>query len=251
MTTVGAKPLISIITVVLNRAETIGLAINSVQSQTYKNVEHVIQDGGSDDGTVNIIKSLAPEAKLEIKPDGGIYEAINRAIERAEGDIVGLMHSDDQFASSDILDFVEEKFRDQRIDGIYGDLNYVSSHSSEKAIRKWIAGTFEMKKITRGWMPPHPTLYVRKSVFKKHGVYDCSYSISADYEAMLRWITHGLRLAYLPKTMVIMQSGGASNCSIKNLFRKTLEDYKAIKKNKVGGLITLFLKNMRKVVQLI
>ena len=249
MNTLEQKPLISVITVVLNRAETIGLAINSVRSQTYNNIEYLIQDGGSIDGTIQIIETLAPEANFESKPDGGLYEAINTAIARADGDIIGLMHSDDQFASPDILEHVEEIFRDQDVDGIYGDLNYVSSDLSRKAIRKWTAGTFSMKKLARGWMPPHPTLYLRKSVFTQLGGYDSSYRISADYEAMLRWITQGLRLAYLPKTMVIMQSGGESNCSIKNLMRKTREDYKAIKKNNVGGLLTLFLKNFRKINQ--
>lgn len=250
MTTLEDKPLISVITVVLNRAETIGSAINSVRSQTYNNVQYLIQDGCSSDGTIQIIETLAPEASFESKPDGGIYEAINTAIARADGDIIGLMHSDDEFASPDILDCVEEIFRDQDVDGIYGDLNYVSSISSRKAIRKWTAGTFSMKKVKRGWMPPHPTLYIRKDVLTRLGGYDCSYRISADYEAMLRWITQGLRLAYLPKTMVIMQSGGASNCSIKNVLRKTLEDYKAIKKNNVGGFFTLCLKNFRKIGQL-
>ncbi len=244
---------ISVVTAVLNRHETIGQAIQSVQKQMYSDVEHVIQDGVSTDGTLEIINaSLKPETLLLSEPDTGIYDAINKGIQRSSGEIVGLLHSDDFFASSDVLTKVADAFSDPAINCVYSDLHYVSAQDPEKVVRHWVAGSFSATKLKRGWMPPHPTVFLRREVFERLGYYDTSYRIAADYEAMLRLFGSGsMKSIYIPEVLVKMRTGGASNQSLKYIIKKSREDYKALKDNKVGGLGALLLKNASKVSQFI
>jgi len=242
---------ISIVTAVYNRESTIAQTIKSVQSQKYENIEHIIQDGGSKDNSLQIIKKLADANTLVISTsDGGIYDAINKGISRATGDVVGLMHSDDYFATSDVLAKVAAAFNASDIDGVYGDLDYVSASDTDRVIRRWTSGEMTPTKLLRGWMPPHPTLYLRRSVFERFGDYDTSYKISADYDAMLRWLwTYQIRLAYIPEVLVKMRMGGESNRSLERMIRKSCEDYRALRQNSVGGFWTLSLKNIRKINQ--
>ena len=242
---------ISIVTAVYNREETIAQAIKSVQSQTYGDVEHILQDGGSTDGTLQIIDELAdPNTHVISKPDGGIYDAINKGISRAAGDVVGLMHSDDYFATDEVLTKVAAAFAGSDIDGVYGDLDYVSASDPNRVIRHWASGEMMRIKLKRGWMPPHPTLYLRRTVFERFGDYDTSFTISADYDAMLRWLWTGqIKLAYIPEVMVKMRIGGESNRSLERILRKSREDYRALRENGVGGIWTLGLKNIRKIGQ--
>lgn len=244
---------ISIITAVYNRQSTIAQAINSVQSQSYNNVEHIMQDGGSSDGSLQIINTLAdPNTHVVSTPDGGIYDAINKGISRTTGDVIGLMHSDDYFASDAVLEKVAAAFQQSDIDGVYGDLDYVSASDTSRIIRRWTSGDVTPAKLRRGWMPPHPTLYLRRSVFERFGKYDTNYTISADYDAMLRWLwTHQIKLAYIPEVLVKMRVGGESNRSLERIFRKTREDYRALRQNGVGGAWALGLKNTRKISQFI
>lgn len=243
---------ISIVTAVYNRSSTIADTLDSVQSQTAPNVEHVIQDGGSRDGTLEIIQASAgPGVRVESAPDNGIYHAINRGITRADGDIIGLLHSDDLFAAPDVLEAVRHAF-DQDVDGVYGDLDYVAASDPGRIIRRWRSGSYAPDKLKRGWMPPHPTLFLRREVFDAWGLYDESFRISADYDAMLRWLLKGdVRLAYIPQVLVKMRVGGASNRSIAQIIRKSKEDYQAIRRNGAGGLGTLALKNLTKLHQFI
>lgn len=242
---------ISIITAVFNRAETIGEAIESIQKQNYGEIEHLIQDGGSTDGTLDAIRSMADaRTRLESAPDGGIYDALNRGIARARGDVIGLMHSDDYFASPNTLGKIASAFAEGEVDGIYGDLDYVSARDPDRVIRQWRAGHYTPDKLVRGWMPPHPTLYLKCEVFKRFGFYDTTYRISGDYEAILRWLVKGrIRLAYIPEVLVKMRLGGASNRSLTWILKKSWEDYRAIRENEVGGLNTLILKNISKIRQ--
>lgn len=242
---------ISIVTAVFNRAGTIREAMTSVQRQSYPYVEHVIQDGGSRDGTLEEIAALSNEAtRLVSERDQGIYDAINRGISRASGEIVGLMHSDDFFADDRVLEKVAARFADPAIDGVYGDLQYVSAINPTKVVRQWTSGEYEPSRLPRGWMPPHPTLYLRRKVFDRFGLYDTSFRIAADYDAILRYLVKGqINLAYIPEVMVKMRLGGESNRSLERIIRKSREDLRALRNNGVGGIGTLAVKNFSKIGQ--
>ena len=244
------RPTISIVTAVYNRAGTIEDALASLRAQTRPVHQHVIQDGGSTDGTLDLVRRLeGPETALVSERDGGIYDAINRGIRRATGDVIGLLHSDDFFASDDVLEAVASSFRPD-VDGVYGDLDYVSAEDPSRIIRRWRSGPYTPRKLRRGWMPPHPTLFLRRQVFETHGLYDPVLRIAADYDAMLRWMIAGrIRLAYVPTVFTRMRVGGASNRSLANVMRKSREDYIAIRRNGAGGFGTLALENVSKLHQ--
>jgi len=244
---------LSVVTAVYNRRATIEAAVESVRRQTYGDIEHIVQDGGSDDGTLDLLQSLSgPDMRLETGRDGGIYDAINRGIARATGDVIGLMHSDDLFGSDTVLADVAEAMATGDVDGVYGDLVYVSATDPTRVIRMWSSGDYHPQKLRRGWMPPHPTLYLRREVFGRWGMYDTEFRIAADYEAMLRWLVQGqIRLAYLPKVMVRMRVGGESNRSLERILRKSREDYRAIRRHGVGGIGTLAAKNFSKIGQFV
>ncbi len=201
---------LSIVTTVLNRADTIGDTLQSVGAQTYLDVEHIIQDGGSTDGTLDILNAMAgPRTRIESAPDTGVYHGLNRGIARAAGDVVGVLHSDDVFSDARVLSRVACVMADPNIDGVYGDLCYVSALDPDRIVRTWRAGVFARQKLRYGWMPPHPTLFLRRVVFDRLGPYDTRYRIAADYDAMLRYLVRGnLRLAYIPTELVRMRMGG-------------------------------------------
>ena len=242
---------ISVVTAVYNRADTIAAAMESVQAQTYADVEHVIQDGGSRDGTLEAVRAAAtPSTVVVSERDAGIYDAINRGIGNATGDVVGLMHSDDFFAHDGVLDRVAERFQDPGIDGVYGDLQYVSASDPSRVVRNWRSGEYTPDLLGKGWMPPHPTLYLRREVFERHGLYDTSFQIAADYDAMLRYLAKGrIRIAYIPEVLVKMRVGGESNRSLERILRKSAEDLRALRNNGVGGVGALIRKNTSKIGQ--
>lgn len=242
---------ISIITVVYNREETIGSSIASVKSQNFSNIEHIIIDGSSTDNTLKIINQItSAQDKVISEPDNGIYDALNKGFSHSTGDIIGLLHSDDYFASNDILGKVSNAFVNPLIDAVYGDLEYVSKKNINRIVRKWTAGKYKETEISFGWMPPHPTLFLRREVIERWGGFDTQYRISADYDSILRYFVKGkICVEYIPYTFVKMRTGGESNVSFKNLWIKLYEDYKIIKKNEVGGLLTLTYKNLRKLNQ--
>lgn len=243
--------LISIVTAVYNRASTVGEAIASVRAQTHPAVEHIIQDGGSSDGTLEVISAERhPDLHLVSAPDRGIYDAINKGIERAAGDVIGLVHSDDFLAAPNILSLVAQAFTDIEVDAVYGDLDYVAAEDTGRIIRRWRSCAFTPELLARGWMPPHPTLFLRREVFAQHGAYDTSFRIAADYDAILRWFGEpGFRAVHVPEVFVKMRTGGASNASLRHLLRKSREDYRALRANRVGGIATLARKNLQKVRQ--
>ncbi len=241
----------TVITAVLNRAGTIEQAVRSVQRQGWRDIEHVVQDGGSTDGTLDILHRTADaRTRIVSERDGGIYDALNRALARATGDAVGLMHSDDVFAHADVLAHVAAAMADPSVDGVYGDLDYVSAADPARILRRWVSGQYDRRKLARGWMPPHPALFLRRAVLDRHGGYDTSFRIAADYEAMLRYLVQGgIRLAYLPEVMVRMRMGGASNGSAGGILRKSREDLRAMRRHGVGGIGTLAAKNLGKLPQ--
>ncbi len=242
---------ISVVTAVYNREATIGQAIESLQSQTHVDFEHLIQDGGSTDGTLEIVEALTEgRTRLLSEPDDGLYDAINKGIKRAEGDVIGLMHSDDFFAAPWVLSRIADCFADPAIGGVYYDLEYVSAKNSDKIVRYWKSGPYSQHRLTRGWMPPHPTPYLRRDVFERFGLFDASYRIAADYDAVLRYLGKGgIKLAYILEVLVRMRVGGASNRSPKQLILKSREDYRAIRSSGTGGIGTLTMKNLSKLGQ--
>jgi glycosyltransferase involved in cell wall biosynthesis len=242
---------ISIVTAVFNRIATIAETMESVQRQSYRSIEHVIQDGGSKDGTLEEIVRLAvPSTNVVSGPDAGIYDAINRGIQRADGEVIGLMHSDDFFAHDAVLSRVAETLKKTGADGVYGDLQYVASSDPTRIIRHWQSGLYMPSKLRYGWMPPHPTLYLRRVVFERWGLYDTSFEVAADYDAMLRYLVKGqIKLAYIPEVLVKMRVGGESNRSLDRILLKSCEDLRAIRRNGVGGVGTLACKNLSKLPQ--
>ena len=244
---------ISIVTAVYNRASTIEQAIESVQSQNWPNIEHLVVDGGSTDGTLQILQSCIREQTVLIsEPDEGLYDALNKGFARATGDVIGVMHSDDFFANDSVLTRVATSFIDPDVGAAYGDLDYVGKSDTSRIIRRWRPGNYNPAKLARGWMPPHPTLYLRRSVIERWGGFDTRYKVAADYDAILRYFGQGKILAtYIPHVMVKMRIGGASNRSVSKIWLKTCEDYAALRSNGVGGMGSLIMKNVGKLGQFI
>ncbi len=242
----------SIITATYNNETTILNTISSVVSQTYINIEHIIIDGASKDKTLSLIKNNATKIlKVISEPDNGIYDALNKGIKNATGDIIVFLHADDIFAKNTIIEDAAKLFTNKQTDSIYGDLQYVSKEDTNKIIRYWKSGEFKFSKLKKGWMPPHPTFFVKKKIYDKLGTFDTSFRIAADYDIILRFLGQNkISTAYLPQVMIKMRIGGESNKSIKNIIKKMQEDVKVLKKNKFGGWYTVFLKNIIKIPQL-
>ncbi len=242
----------SIITATYNNETTILNTISSVVSQTYINIEHIIIDGASKDKTLSLIKNNTTKIlKVISEPDNGIYDALNKGIKNATGDIIVFLHADDIFAKNTIIEDAAKLFTNKQTDSIYGDLQYVSKEDTNKIIRYWKSGEFKFSKLKKGWMPPHPTFFVKKKIYDKLGTFDTSFRIAADYDIILRFLGQNkISTAYLPQVMIKMRIGGESNKSIKNIIKKMQEDVKVLKKNKFGGWHTVFLKNIIKIPQL-
>ena len=243
---------ISIITITFNSAKTLQRALDSVQSQSYGNIEHVIVDGASTDGTRAMIEAYAAK-NLNVRwiseKDDGIYNAINKGIRMATGDIIGFLHSDDIFNSSDSIEQIAAAFETGNVDVVYGDLQYCRAG---KVVRKWNSNSFNPRSLKYGWMPPHPTVYVRREVYEQVGPYDEWFRISADYDMMLRIFKSNYTTHYIPSILVSMETGGASNKDTRARLSKTQEDYLVLKKNHVGaGLLTVLCKQLRKIKQFI
>lgn len=242
---------ISVITVCFNSEATIGHTIQSVNQQTYPNIEHVFIDGASQDSTLTVIERESRRDRLVVsEPDNGIYDALNKGITAATGDVVGFLHADDFYADSDVLKKITRSFSSPGIAGVYGDLQYVSQSDVTKVIRRWQTREFSPRRLRRGWMPPHPTLYVRKSFYERIGLFDTRYHIAADYFSILQLFSDPtFRTIYIPEILMKMRTGGTSNRSLNNIIRKSCEDYDALRRSGVGGSLTLALKNLRKIGQ--
>lgn len=242
---------ISIITATFNSAANIAQCLQSVNSQTYADIEHIIVDGASTDKTLEIIKTT-PNRVIEIisEPDKGIYDALNKGIQKATGDVIGFLHSDDRLASPSILQIIAETFERTGADGVYGNLVFVNNE--DKVVRIWISEAFDKKEVRFGWMPPHPTLFLKKEVYRKKGLFDTGFSIAGDYEFMLRvMLDTGFRLEYIPEVITRMGVGGASTGNWQQLIRKSKEDIHALKKNGFKFPVLVILAKIgRKIPQL-
>ncbi len=249
---------ISIITITYNSAKTLQRALESVQSQHYADIEHILVDGASTDGTLELIKTYAnkvqrdkgqgtKEVRWISEPDNGIYDALNKGIRMATGDVIGFLHSDDVLYSSDSIGHIAMAFEQTKAEVVYGNLQYCRGG---KVVRRWQSNAFKPCSLAFGWMPPHPTVYVRREVYEQVGPYDDWFRISADYDMMLRIFKAGYKTHYIPEVLVSMETGGASNRNPKARLTKTQEDYLVLKKNHVGaGLLTVACKQLRKIRQ--
>ncbi|WP_184544937.1 glycosyltransferase family 2 protein [Mucilaginibacter sp. FT3.2] len=243
---------ISIVTVVYNAQDTIAQCINSVISQKYPDIEYIIVDGGSTDNTLQIIDQYASFINVLVsEPDQGIYDAMNKGIKIATGQVVGTLNADDQLAGDMVLSAVAEAFINQGADAVYGNLHIVNQ--AGKIIRKWHSKQCGKNSFNRGFMPPHPTFYCKRELFSKLGFYSLAYGSAADYELMVRFMyLHHIKNFYLNVVMVTMRHGGVSNSSFKNRIRAWGFDLKAMRKNNIKfPLLALFLKPLRKAYQYI
>jgi glycosyltransferase len=246
-------PKISIITVTYNSALTITDTLKSVQSQDYPNIEHIIVDGNSQDDTIKIIKSFPHVSKWISEKDSGFYDAMNKGVQLATGDIIGILNSDDIYAHSSVLSKVGERFMSNNIDALYGDLYYVNAENTNKVIRIWKSGKFKRSNFNYGWMPPHPTFFVKKEVYTKAGNFNVSLKRSADYELMLRiLVKYKFKAEYLQDVLVKMRTGGVSGSSWEGRLKANMEDRMAWKINNLEPyFFTLYLKPFRKLFQFI
>jgi len=241
---------VSVITSVYNNKETIEDAIKSVLSQTYENIEYVVVDGGSSDGTLDIIEKYKDQIDVLVsEPDKGIYDGLNKGLDLATGDIVAFLHSDDLYADEHTIEHVASVFEKEDVDGVYGDLIYTPKEDTSKVLRYWKSKDFHPDLLKQGWMPAHPTFFLKKEIYDKYGKFDLSFKIAGDYDFMLRVLSKGIKVKYLPEVIYKMRVGGESNKSLKNIILKSKEDLRALSKNNVGGLYTLLIKNLSKVSQ--
>ncbi|WP_348825375.1 glycosyltransferase family 2 protein [Flavobacterium aestuarii] len=235
---------ITIITVCYNRKNTIEKAIKSVLEQDYHDIEYIIIDGNSKDGTKEIIESYRDRISQYIsEPDKGMYDAINKGIKLATGDVIGLMHSDDEFYDTKAISRIVARFDFYRnIEGVYGDGIYVSNDTEERLIRNRIGGIFSLNKVKEGWLPLHPTVYLKKSIIEKYGLYNLDFKIASDTEFLLRYLyKYKINMIYINSYIVKMRMGGMST-NIKRAFEVLCEDYKIYRYHGLTAFISVFLK---------
>lgn len=245
---------ISVITATYNCAGTLRTTLESVSTQTHADIEHLVIDGGSKDDTMALVTGwTAHPIQWESGKDRGIYDALNKGIAKASGDVVGFLHADDVLQDARVLEKIARAFEDPAVQAVYGDLVYVAQDDLTQVIRTWQSGDFHVRKLRQGWMPPHPTFYVRRSLYERLGGFDLQYRIAADYDNMLRLLSggdgRGIKTAYIPEVLVRMRTGGVSNRSLRNIVRKSREDLAIVRRNGAGGLGTIAMKNLSKISQ--
>ena len=244
----------SIIVPTFNSENTIEDTIKSVVNQTYPNIEYIVIDGGSTDNTLSIINKYKEQITTIIsEKDKGIYDAINKGINLATGDIIGNLNSDDFYIDNNVIADVVAKFEEEQTDTLYGDLYYVDALDTNKIVRYWKSKQYKEGLFLKGWMPPHPTFFVKKEVYQKYGLFDLQFKSAADYEIMLRFIHRfNVSISYLPRVIVKMRVGGVSNASLKNRLKANKEDRKAWEVNGLKPhVFTLIFKPLSKILQFV
>lgn len=243
---------VSIITISFNSAATLEDTIRSVLSQDYPDLEYIIVDGNSTDGTMDIVKRYQSSiAQFISEPDKGIYDGMNKGLKMATGDLIGILNSDDIYEDSKVISDVVHLMESSQSLAAYADLVYVDRLDTSKVTRYWKSGSYKKGAFRKGWMPPHPTFFVRKSVYDRYGYFNLHLKSAADYEIMLRFIhKHGIEPAYLPRVITRMRAGGQSNLSLKNRIKANREDREAWRINGLKpGIFTLIRKPLSKIFQ--
>lgn len=242
---------ISIITATYNSAATVRDTLTCIASQQYPNIEHIIVDGISKDNTLAIVGEFSHIAKTISEKDKGIYDAMNKGVQLATGEVIGILNSDDFYTNSEVLLKVALAFEDPAVEAVYGDLQYVKADNVDVVTRTWKSGKFKKKNLYYGWMPPHPTFFVRRHVYEKCGLFNTTLRSAADYELMLRvLLKFNTRVQYIPEVLVKMRAGGMSNASFRNRLRANKEDAMAWKLNGLKPyFFTTWFKPLRKVFQ--
>jgi glycosyltransferase len=244
---------VSIVTVCLNSATTIRDTIESVFAQDYPNIEYLIVDGVSKDGTLDIVRSYGSRIERVLsEPDCGMYDSMNKGLKLATGDIVGFLHSDDMLASPAIISQVVRAFETTGAECVFGDIDMVDPRNIQRVVRHWRSGPHRPGSLPRGWYPPHVTLYVRRTVLEEVGPFDEHYRIAADMDHMVRLFeVRGVRSTHLPEVLVRMRAGGLSNKSLKNIWRANVETWQSLRRHgfRVGPWF-IAAKLLRKIPQL-
>jgi glycosyltransferase len=242
---------VSIITVARNSSRTIEDTLRSVSVQTYPDIEHIIIDGASEDETLKIVdKNSQRVAKVISGPDRGIYDAMNKGLNLASGEYVGYLNADDVYASEGSIAQVVDALRTNPVDLIYGDIQLVRVDDLESVVRYWRSGRYAISSLRTGWMPPHPGTFIRRDLMQEVGGFDTRYRVAGDYDLIVRCLlSENVQVSYLPKLLTKQRMGGASNRSMKALMLKSSEDLKVIRRNQIGGLMTLCCKSTRKIIQ--
>jgi len=245
---------VSIITAVFNGAAMIEHCINSVRAQTYADIEHIIVDGASTDGTVEIINKYRNDrTRVASEPDNGLYDAMNKGIMRSTGEIIGILNSDDFYPDDSVIEKVVRAMSKDNTDSCYGDAVYVKKNNPNKIVRYWKSGQFSHGKFKIGWMPQHGTLYIRKDIYTKYGLFRNDFPIAADYELILRFLyKHRISTTYLPEILLNIRVGGVSRPGMVNTSKMFVENYKACKANGLKhSLVACFMKRLTKIPQYI
>lgn len=242
---------ITIVTVCFNSAATIGDTLRSVAAQVHPDIEHIVIDGASKDATLEIVqREGAHVARVVSEPDSGIYDAMNKGLRLATGDLVGFLNADDLLADSDAMARMAATASRTGADVVFGDLVYVRPDNLDSVVRYWASGEFSRQRLRLGWMPPHPAFYVRRSRLAEIGEFDTGLRIAADYDFILRTLGRcDIASAHVPGVLVRMRTGGVSNRSLATLWRKSSEDLLALRRSGIGGWPTLVCKNLRKLPQ--
>ena len=245
---------VSIITVCYNSAATIEDTIESVLGQTYDAIEYIVIDGASSDDTLQIMDRYKNDISVLVsEKDRGMYDAINKGIAISTGDIIGILNADDFYIDNSVISEVVQQMQQKKVDSLYSDLYYVAAEDTNKVVRNWVSGKYNRQKFLYGWMPPHPTFFVKRTAYEKYGNFNLDLKSAADYELMLRFLyKNNLSTCYLPRPLVRMRVGGISNVSLKNRINANKEDRLAWSMNGLRPKpFTMLLKPLRKVIQFV
>jgi glycosyltransferase involved in cell wall biosynthesis len=232
---------VSVITACYNRAQSIAAALDSVASQTYRDIEHVVVDGGSTDGTLELISAQGGSIdKLITGPDRGIYDALNKGLAASSGDLIGFLHSDDVYAGSDVIQTVVEQVQTRSLDALYGDVVFVRAEEPDRVVRRYSSRRFRPSRISWGWMPAHPSLFVCKRLFERFGSFKTDYAIAGDFEFIARIFARpSFKYGYVPKVLVKMRMGGMSTQGWRSTLELNKEVLRACREN---GISSNYLK---------
>jgi glycosyltransferase involved in cell wall biosynthesis len=245
---------VSIVTVVYNNHQTINCAIQSVLSQDYPDIEYIIIDGKSTDGTIEKIQNYKDHITHFVsEPDRGIYDAMNKGLKLATGEIIGILNSDDFYVSNDIISEIVNEFEEKKVDLIFGDIVFVKPENLDKITRYYSSNNFHPNKFAWGWMPGHPSCFLKRGIYEKYGYFKTDYKIAADYEIMTRFMSkYSISYGYIPKVFVKMRTGGVSSANFKSNWILNEEIVRACKENGIKtNMPKVLLKYFTKIFQLV